>query len=207
MPAKADQLDASANDAILEDETAAECITVQVLTLQWKANAFDQAPVPPARDVPSTEAEELVKEAAKLNKTADKHELEVSKAKAALESLNSCKYTRLVEERDWDSADGKYRTRTYHHGKAADINRGAKLLTTQAQVIRYWLERGQLLGSLKDLNEAFEPIHDVTGSWATGAPIDMYGDPITENLREAMANDTSTEGALPHGHDGQPSTG
>lgn len=43
------------------------------------------------------------------------------------------------------------------------------------------------------LNEAFEPIDDVTGAWATGAPIDKYGDPITDNLREAMASTAGQE--------------
>jgi len=201
MRTEADQLEATAIDSILADESAAELITLKVNTLQRKAQAFDKAAQQArvkaymaAREVLRVEADELDKESAKQDKAADKHELEVAKAKAVLESLDECQYTRLVEESDWDAVDGKYRTRTYHHGKAAGIKQSAKLLTTQAQVIRYWLEHGQLPNSLKDLNEAFEPIHDVTGSWATGAPIDKYGDPITENLREAMASDTSAEG-------------
>lgn len=200
MRAEADQLDASANAAILEDETAAERITAQVLTLQRKANAFDQAARQArtkahtaARDVLSTEADELDKEAAKHRKSADKVEAEVTALREKLEELDDCKYTRLVEESNWDAVDGKYRTRTYHHGKAHGIQRNAMLLTTQAQVIRYWLERGQLPSSLKELNEAFDPVHDLTGTWATGAPIDTYGDPITENLRVALAASSGNE--------------
>lgn len=198
MRAEADQLDASANAAILEDETAAERITAQVLTLQRKANAFDQAARQArakahtaAREILAVEADELDKEAAKHRKSADKLEAEVTALREKLEELDDCKYTRLVEESNWDAVDGKYRTRIYHNGKAAGIRQGVLQLTTQAQVIRYWLEHSQIPTGLKALNDEFGEIHSLAGALHDGAPITRYGDPITDNLREAMAAETS----------------
>lgn len=199
--ATADELEATATAEILKDEKAAERLSLEISTLQRKAKAFDQA-AENARvsathatlSVFIVEADELDKEATKQRKAADKVEAEVTALREKLEELDGCKYTRLVEESNWDAVDGKYRTRTYHHGKAHGIKHSAMLLTTQAQVIRYWMKNGQIPGSLRDLNEAFEPIHDVTGAWADGAPIDKYGDPITENLRVALAAAADNEG-------------
>lgn len=199
--ATAEQLEADATAEILNDESAAERLSMEISTLQRKAKAFDHAAenarvsaTHASLSVFIVEADELDKEATKQRKAANKFEAEVTALREKLEELDGCKYTRLVEESDWDAVDGKYRTRTYHHGKATSLKQAALLLTTQAQVIRYWLERGQLPGSLKDLNEAFGPIHDVTGAWADGAPIDKYGDPITENLRVALAAAVGNEG-------------
>ncbi|GAB3621146.1 hypothetical protein GCM10027417_24070 [Glutamicibacter endophyticus] len=194
MRAEASELDQSANDAILEDESAAERITVAVTTLQRKAHAYDEAARKArtkadaaARELLSVEADELDKEAEKIRKAADKHDVEVAKAKAALESLDECQYTRLVEEQDWDPVDAKYRRTVYHHGKSHVMRRTALHLSTQAQVIRYWLTVGEVPKSLKDLNERLSAEHDLANSWTDGAPINRYGEALTDNLREAVS--------------------
>lgn len=200
MRAEADQLDASANAAILEDETAAERITAQVLTLQRKADAFDQAArearakaAASTRDALSVEADELDKEADKKRREASKIDAEVDKLRAKLEEYDECRYVRWVEEKDWDSVEGRYRTTITFRGKSFAIKREARHLALQAQVIRYWLSEGTLPTSLKDLNDKFGANHDVSLSWRDGAPITRYGEPITDGLREAMANTVGSE--------------
>lgn len=125
MRAEADKLNASANAAILEDESSAERITVQILTLQRKASAYEQATCEArrkasaaARDALSIEADELDKESAKLQKAADKHEIEVIKAKAALESLDECAYERVAEKSTRADEYGIPYTVTTSTGKA-----------------------------------------------------------------------------------------
>lgn len=197
--AEADQLDASANAAILADESAAERITAQVLTLQRKASAYDQAAreahakaAAAARDALSVEADELDKAATRKKQEAAKIDAEVDKLRAKLEEYDGCPYVRQVEESDWDAVDGRYRTTVRHHGKSFASKQDALHLNTQAQVIRYWLDEGTLPASVGDLNDKFGATHNVLAGWRGDTPISHYGEPITDGLREAMAT-TCTE--------------
>lgn len=195
--AEADQLDAGANAAILADESAAERITAQVLTLQRKASAYDQAArearakaADAAREALRVEADELDKAATKKKQEAAKIDAEVDKLRAKLEEYDGCPYVRQVEESDWDAVDGRYRTTVRHHGKSFVSKQEALHLTTQAQVIRYWLDEGTLPTSLGDLNDKFGATHNVLAGWRGDTPISQYGEPITDGLREAMATIT-----------------
>ena len=75
MRAVADQLDATANAAIVADGTAAKRTATRVLTLQRKARAYTQAASEArakadtaAKDILRTEADELDKEASKIRR-------------------------------------------------------------------------------------------------------------------------------------------
>lgn len=194
--AEADSLDATANAAILEDESAAERITVQVTTLNRKASAYEQA----ARetrgkaesaglDVLRIEADELDKAAAKVRQALDKHNAEVAKAKNALEEIAGHGFIPGENEPDGETTyvTGEARpSRSYRVGKAAPLREQALHLTTQAQVIRYWLEDRQLPRTLNDLNTKFGATHSAHFLIAGSDSLDRYGDPITESLRAAV---------------------
>lgn len=193
--AEANELDATANDMILADETAAERITLQVNTLQRKADAYAHAATKAhdkarlaAREILNVEAGELDKEAAKIRKVADNVEIEVAKAKAALEELDGCTYERTSEESSVLTESGEPSSVTQSTGKAGEIRWNAQLLETQAQVIRYWLAENELPATLDDLNAKVRATHQ-TGYFGGGSALNRYGDPITDNLREALGDE------------------
>lgn len=182
MLTEANQLDESANAAILQDDTAAERITIQVNTWQRKAKAHEQAAREArakvdhaAKEVLRIEADELDKEAGKISKVIHSLKMEISKAQAALEQIAGYRVAPVEVSNGVTDA-----------GRLGQLNWNALHLQTQAQVIRYWLDSNELPRTLNDLNAKYGDMHETSPFFAGTDNIDKYGDPITDNLREAL---------------------
>ena len=197
--AEAEKIEAGSNQAIIEDPTSAERITVQVMSLQRMARAYEaqarqarQNAAEATRNVLNVEAEELDKQADKLRGDAEKHEAEVDKLRAKLEAFDGCEYSRTSTER-YD-ATGRLVEVSTPNGKAGDMRWQAQHAETQAQVIRYWLQHDTLPRSLDELNEQFDADHDLAVGLIDGNPIHRYGPAITDNLQAVLDNPGTAQG-------------
>lgn len=203
MRAEADQLDASANAAIVADDTAAERITTQVLTLQRKARAYTQAASEArikadtaAKDILRTEADELDKEASKIRRAMAKVEADVAKAKATLEEIAGHGFIPGEPTPNGTTisvpGESPRTTKTYRTGKASMLRKQALNIEVQAQTIRYWLSNGKLPHELTDLNEHGGK-HEVPWYNSGVQELSEY-EYVTDSLREAMAAAPENEG-------------
>jgi hypothetical protein len=153
--AEAARLDAESGAAILEDESAAERITLNVQTWERKARAFDQAAgearqkLQAARkDALEAEAREEDKLAAAARRAAEAHASKVAALLAELKLVDACDYvpgratTGWAAERGLNQVPasvGKLRTVREHE--------------TRAAIIRYFLKAGAVPKDYDELND------------------------------------------------------
>lgn len=183
--AEAQQLDADAGAQILEDESAAERITLQVQTLERKARAYDQAAAEAGRKLDGARQDAMnaairseEDAAAKARKAVEAHESKVLALKAKLEELDGCEWER---GRMRDSVTGEY-GRTLD-GKADADRHQADRHEIRAAMIRYYIATGKTPGSFYDLNA-------VTGTEFSSFAMPMlyeFSDIVPECVTEAKA--------------------
>ncbi|MFW0773546.1 hypothetical protein ACLRGI_10295 [Paenarthrobacter nitroguajacolicus] len=152
--ADAARLDGESGAAILEDESAAERITLNVQTLERKARAYDQAAAEARRkllavqkEALEAEAREEHKEAAALRKKAEAHNAKVSALVGELEKLDDCKWDRAQFT---DSVTGSAYGRMVGLGE----RHGGEALRheTRAAVIGYFIATGKVPADFYDIN-------------------------------------------------------
>ncbi|BCW62473.1 hypothetical protein [Arthrobacter sp. StoSoilB22] len=152
--AEAARMDGESGAAILEDESAAERITLNVQTLERKARAFDQAAaearnklLAAQKDALEAEAREEHKEAAALRKKADTHDAKVAALLGELEKLDDCRWDRAQFT---DEISGRAYGQMVGLG---DRHRGEALRhETRGAVIGYFIATGKVPSDFYDIN-------------------------------------------------------
>lgn len=142
--AEATRVEAESGAAILEDESAAERLSLNVQTLERKARAFDQAAgearrkyLDACRAALETEAQEEDRQAAADRKLASAHAAKVDEWKRKLEELDDCEWERASIR---DSVTGAWNGQ--HLGRDGSLEASAHRHETRAAVIRYFLSTG-----------------------------------------------------------------
>jgi hypothetical protein len=155
--AEAARMDAESGAAILEDESAAERITLNVQTLERKARAFDHAAGEARnklhlaqREALEVEAREEDKLAATDRKNAAAHAIKVADLKRQLEELDECGWDRAS---DVDPYTGRPSGQAV--GKAGGLEFSAHRHETRAAVIRYFLATGKIANDFYLLDNEF----------------------------------------------------
>lgn len=143
--AEAVRLDGESGAAILEDESAAERITLNVQTLERKARAFDQAAGEARKKLHAAqkealeiEAREEDKLAADARKDAVAHAEKIADLKRKLEDLDECEWDRAY------TTDVNGRPSGQSTGKAGNLDYSAHRHETRAAAIRYFLATGTI---------------------------------------------------------------
>jgi hypothetical protein len=152
--AEAARMDAESGAAILEDEAAAERITLNVQTLERKARAYDQAAAEARKNLHAAQREALEaeardedKEAAALRKKATAHYAKVDALVAELEKLDECEWDRAQMT---DPITGqKYGNQP---GLGHRINDEAARHETRAAAIRYFIKTGKVPHDFYEIN-------------------------------------------------------
>lgn len=152
--AEAARLDAESGAAILEDESAAENITLKIQAQERKARAYDQAATEARRklraaqrDALEAEAREEDKQAAAASKVLQAHNDKVDGLLMALKDLEGCDYVpgRSSNHNDLgmnqaQRSTGLWQTLRQHEVRAA--------------LIRYFIATGKVTHDIYDINEA-----------------------------------------------------
>lgn len=152
--AEAARLDAESGAAILEDESAAERITLNVQTWERKARAYDQAAeearrklLVAQREALEAEAREEDKQAAGARKAADAH---VSKVAALLNELRDLDGVEYVVGR---ALEGYARDHNLAPiPRSAGLANAARAHEVRAALIRYFAKTGKITHDITDLN-------------------------------------------------------
>lgn len=144
--AEAARLDAESGAAILEDESAAERITLNIQAHERRARAFDGAAAEARqklhqaqREALEVEAREEEKLAATDRKNAASHAAKVADLKRQIEDLDECAWDRASAV---DAITG--RPSGQQIGKAGGLEYTAHRHETRAAVIRYFLVKGEV---------------------------------------------------------------
>lgn len=167
--AEAARLDAESGAAILEDESAAERITLNIQSWELKARAFDQAAGEARKklhgaqkEALEAEAREEDKESAAILKKADAHEAKVAALMGELEKLDECPWVRGPLT---DTVTGD--TYGHHTGRSGGLRFQQERHAIRAAAIRYFVATG------KAPNDFYE-INDVVGTTFKGFARSIY---------------------------------
>jgi hypothetical protein len=176
---EAARLDAESGAAILEDESAAERITLNIQAQERKARAFDGAAAEARQKLRLAQKESLEVEAreedrlaASDRKEAAAHSTKVQDLKRQLEALDEC---------EWDRADAHDaitgRPSGQQTGKSGALDYSAHRHETRAGAIRYFLATGLIPQDfyLIDL-ELGTSLNSISLSWSQGdyVPRSLY---------------------------------
>lgn len=153
--AEAARMDAESGAAILEDESAAERITLNLQTLERKARAFDQAAgearkklLAAQKEALEAEAREEDKESAAILKKADAHDAKVAALVGELEKLDECPW---VREPLTATVTGE--TYGHHAGLAGQLRFQYERHAIRAAAIRFFLATGQTPNDFYEINK------------------------------------------------------
>ncbi|GAA5227258.1 hypothetical protein [Paeniglutamicibacter antarcticus] len=180
--AEANDLDANAGAAILEDESAAERVTLQVQSLERKARAYDQAATEAAGRLKTarlaaleTAAEDETARADKARKQADAHEAKVNAMLAKLEEF---------DDAEWERRSYREGTATVSHvGKAGALRDEAFRGDVRTAVIRYFIANGKTPDSFWEINQQLG-----TDFPSMGQPLYEYAGMVPDCVTEALAD-------------------
>lgn len=146
--AEAERLDAESGAAILEDESAAENITLKIQAQERKARAYDQAAaearrklLAAQRDALEAEAREEDKQAAAASKVLQSHNDKVNGLLKALKDLDGVPYTIAPGELGVGLTPKS--SALFHDARAHEI---------RAALIRYFIETGKITHEVHELN-------------------------------------------------------
>jgi hypothetical protein len=153
--AEAGRLDAESGAAILEDESAAERITLNIQTWERKARAYDQAAgearsklLAAQKGALEAEAHEEEKESAADRKKADAHEAKVLILVAELEKLDGSGWERASFI---DPVTGQRGGQFI--GLTGQLNSTSERHAIRAAAIRYFLATGKAPNDFYEINE------------------------------------------------------
>ncbi|MET3949699.1 hypothetical protein [Arthrobacter sp. UYEF36] len=151
--AEAARLDAESGAAILEDESAAERITLNVQTWERKARAYDQAAeearrkhVSAYREALEVEAREEDKQAAAAGKTAAALTAKVAALVGQLKELENVDFAAVPV---YVGSTGK----NYALPNSEILQATTRRHEVRAALIRYYIQTGTLTNDVHDLNQ------------------------------------------------------
>lgn len=144
--AEAARLDSESGAAILEDETAAERITLNIQAQERKARAFDGAAAEAKkklrkaqREALEAEARDEDKESAALQKKSEAHAAKVAVLQKQLEDLDGCPWSReLLTDPITGHKNGEYL------GLCGQLDHDSEMHAVRAAVIRYFIATGKV---------------------------------------------------------------
>lgn len=150
--AEAAELDATAGAAILADETAAETISLRVISLERKARAYDQAATEAGKNlhtariaVLTLEADESDNAEAAAAKRYEKHDAAVKDLLDKLEALAGVKF----QEVPWSAVSG---TVEVTYSPSEQLENEAHAHRANSAGIRYFLKTGRIGSDTTEIN-------------------------------------------------------
>ncbi|MBT2538683.1 hypothetical protein [Arthrobacter sp. ISL-69] len=154
--AEAARLDAESGAAILEDESAAERVTLNIQAHERRARAFDGAAAEARqklhkarKEALEAEAREEDKESATLHKQSEAHTAKVAVLQKQLEDLDDCPWARASLT---DSVTG--RQYGEHMGRTGYLDAESERHAVRAAVIRTFIATGSVPNDYYDINNA-----------------------------------------------------
>lgn len=153
--AEAARLEQESGAAILEDESAAERITLSIQAQERKARAYDQAAgeagkklAAAQREALEIEAREEDKKSESFRKQAESHAAKVTALQKQLEELDECVW---IREPITESTTG--RVTGEHLGRAGFLSSESERHAVRAAVIRYFIATSKTPADYYDVNK------------------------------------------------------